>query len=374
MIIGIDPGTTIGYAVLDLDGKLIDSGSKKHMEFSELISRIIRHGKVLLVGCDKAVVPSLVRRAAAKLGAKIISPRSDLKVDEKRVLVDVKTCDMHESDAVASAMFAYNEITPLLKKIDQYVKEYRKEKVKKKISEIVISRGISIKKAAGLLEPREEDIIIKKVKFERKLEEKDFFRLYDKLKLLQKDFTLLKQQNVSLQEQIKQLENRDKFLMNKLVKNNLPQTIEKKLGHKERAIQLGAKEIQAKENELDKLRDELNRTNHFLSLKNSHVLLKKLDNLGSEEFMKKNSLLNIQDKDILLVEDLFIKSDKVIQDLKEKVDVIVYRNKSSKNLPFIMIDAKKLNLTENDYFAVVEKQEFEKQKDGYQIIRKILGI
>ena len=68
LVVGIDPGTTIGYAVLDLDGNLIKIDSSKHITLSSLISGITAIGKVILVGTDKKAVPGFVKKFAVKGG------------------------------------------------------------------------------------------------------------------------------------------------------------------------------------------------------------------------------------------------------------------------------------------------------------------
>ena len=88
LIVGIDPGTTTGYAVLDIDGKLLHLNSSKQLDLNQLISQTINLGKAVLVGTDKAKVPNLVGTFATKLGAKIVNPDEDLKVEEKRRMAE----------------------------------------------------------------------------------------------------------------------------------------------------------------------------------------------------------------------------------------------------------------------------------------------
>src|SRR3989338_6732880 len=119
LIVGIDPGTTTGYAVLDIEGNLICLKSSKQLDLNQLISQTISIGKVVLVGTDKAKAPNLVETFATKLGAKVIIPQEDLKVDEKRKSINKFSFDdEHQGDALASALFAYREMKSLLDKID----------------------------------------------------------------------------------------------------------------------------------------------------------------------------------------------------------------------------------------------------------------
>jgi len=77
-ILGIDPGTTTGYAVLDVTGNLLKKGSAKNISMGSLISKVIRSGNPIIIGCDKKTTPWFVEKMAAQLGAKVIYPAKDL--------------------------------------------------------------------------------------------------------------------------------------------------------------------------------------------------------------------------------------------------------------------------------------------------------
>ncbi len=55
--VGIDPGTTIGEAMIDLEGKPIEVFSSKNYSLSDAIEKIIACGKPLIVASD--VIPTL---------------------------------------------------------------------------------------------------------------------------------------------------------------------------------------------------------------------------------------------------------------------------------------------------------------------------
>src|SRR3989338_84892 len=205
LIMGIDPGTTLGYALINTDGKLVDIGSSKNIGLGTLISKIIGIGKIIAVGTDKKEIPSFIREFSAKLGARIISPEEDAKVAEKkRLAANFKAEDYHQMDALASAFIAYNELFPLLRKIDGYVKKNKKEGIKKRIVELVVTKGISISEAVRFVErpAKEEDLIIHRVVEEKKLREFDFIRLYSKLKRAEKEIFLLKSQRSRLWDEM----------------------------------------------------------------------------------------------------------------------------------------------------------------------------
>ena len=152
LIAGIDPGITTAYAVLDIEGNLIHLNSSKQLDLNQIISETIELGRIVLVGTDKAKIPGLVEAFAAKLGAKIVSPPEDLKVDEKRRMTsNFNFSDEHQGDALASALFAYKEAKALLSRIDFFAKENKKQNIRNKIKELVIGKRIIIKSAVSII-------------------------------------------------------------------------------------------------------------------------------------------------------------------------------------------------------------------------------
>ena len=195
LIVGIDPGTTTGYAVLNIEGNQICLNSSKQLDLNKIISETIKFGKVVLVGTDKLKVPKLVEAFATKLGARIISPKEDLKVDEKRRITDkFNFKDGHQGDALAAALFAYRSAKPLLDRVDFFAERHKRENIKNTIKELVVTKKISIKSAVGIIEKKDEGSeIIEKVVIEKVLSENDFLRLHNKLKTKETELKLVRQ-------------------------------------------------------------------------------------------------------------------------------------------------------------------------------------
>src|SRR3989338_8964140 len=101
LIIGIDPGTTLGYAILNADKKILEINSSKELSISSLIKKCNELGKPLVVGTDKKKNPHFVSKFAAQFNAKIVSPKEDLSVNEKNKLTQDYKLNNHERDALA---------------------------------------------------------------------------------------------------------------------------------------------------------------------------------------------------------------------------------------------------------------------------------
>jgi predicted RNase H-like nuclease (RuvC/YqgF family) len=415
VIVGLDPGTTAGYAVLDINGKLLKVDSSKDFDLSKIISNIIEFGKVIVTGTDKQRVPSFVEQFAAKTGSKIISPNEDLSVALKSELTRTFECQKppiadgwhefsisklnpvvfehtgiplnhysknsgiplfkgdHQQDALASAVLAYRKISHTLKKIDEFLETNKKQNLKNKIIELVIKHdGFSIRSALELIEkPTETNQIIKKIIETKELKESDFFKLHERLKSLEDENKILKMHNSKLRNDINKLSNNKPK-----EKISFDEKSKKLLSQKENRLNFLYSSIEKKDEDIKKTNEELKKLTRFLACINEKVLLKKLNNLGSVEFDSKKSILNIKEGDVLLVNNPNIVSQSAYESIKDKINIIIFKEKPSKKIKddfnFIFIEANKLNMEEDYYFALVDRKEFEKIIEKDDILKKIL--
>jgi len=118
LIVGIDPGSTSAVAALDLDGEIQLLESGKNFPPSEIIERIVKVGRPVVVASDKGKTPSTVEDIRTSLGAELFEPDEDLDSDRKKELG--KGANSHEKDAVASAVYAYNNLQREIRKIEKY--------------------------------------------------------------------------------------------------------------------------------------------------------------------------------------------------------------------------------------------------------------
>ena len=158
LIVGIDPGVTVGLALLDLNGQIVSIVSGKNISLNDLIALTLKYGNALIVGCDKSKAPNLITSYGAKFNARIIVTETDLKFKEKLNLIkkyeDFKKLDLkneHEFDALAAALFAYKKIKPLLIRAFKTLKNLKKLEYFDKVVEIVVKQKISILDALKIL-------------------------------------------------------------------------------------------------------------------------------------------------------------------------------------------------------------------------------
>jgi predicted RNase H-like nuclease (RuvC/YqgF family) len=118
IIVGFDPGLTVGIAILNLKGQLISIASFKEIRRSDIISHIIGYGSTILVATDVYPPPKTVRKLASTLNSKIWSPYKNMTVESKIEIVDSFLNDgksllipqnAHERDALAAAVKTYRD-------------------------------------------------------------------------------------------------------------------------------------------------------------------------------------------------------------------------------------------------------------------------
>ena len=150
LIAGVDPGTVGAYALLDLDENLIAIDSGRNFNQSKITLDMIRHGKVFIIGCDVYQTPSLTKRLASSIGAKVITPDHDLKYFEKIKIVDeflkskkefIEIKNKHEKDALAAALYGLKRTKSLVNKIRAHLKQNKKEYLFEKVRHKVLLEG-----------------------------------------------------------------------------------------------------------------------------------------------------------------------------------------------------------------------------------------
>lgn len=373
LVVGIDPGTTSAYAVFDINKNLIKKDYSKEYNISRIISEVIKLGKPLLVGCDKNPPSNFVVEFATKTGAELIYPEKDLLVEEKKELAkEIAYNNLHELDALSSALFAFKKLAALFTKLDIFVKENKIEEMENELKEKVIREKISMKTA---LDSIRKGSPIKPIYEKREIIIKRQPEDYEKLR---KELELVKNFNKKSSQRIEVLLNKNENLFERLKSKSEIKSegkYKEMLGFREKRIFSLSKINKRQEEELNKLKEELKNIRSFISrIGNEHFLVKKLNNFTNQEFESKNKILNISKEDVLLVDDSNTCSEKIVDALKDKVRFVIFRKEPSKKLKeqFIFINSKEIQIEENEYFAIVGKKDFERQKNKIDLLGKIV--
>jgi predicted RNase H-like nuclease (RuvC/YqgF family) len=353
LIAGIDPGTTLGYALIDLDGRLVKTRSSKQLEMSSLILEMIKEGKVAVIGTDKGKTPKFIEKLASKIGARTIKPDEDMNVEDKRELTrgyDLK--DEHEKDALASALYAFKRIRGLLNKIDNYLEENKKTEIKDQVREIMLKdKGLRIHEAVERVERPDEEVTLKRKriktgKMKKEEPSEDEAIKYDK------DF-------VRKMEQM----NRN---MHRIIKTKMRKIIR----IKNQKIDTLIKNIKEKQEQIEKLDQKLTKLENMIKKAEKHVILKKIKSLAWEEIGKEEL------GKTLYVEDPNVFSEKSTEKIREEVEVIISKKEMSKKLTekfeVTFINANKVDAEEEGSIILINKEKLEKEKNKTNVVKKVI--
>jgi predicted RNase H-like nuclease (RuvC/YqgF family) len=155
IIVGIDPGTTTGIAVLSLRGELIDLISSRTISSSQVTEWIAARGRPLVVATDVFPTPGAVEKIKGSFNAVLYSPGMDVPSEEKIALArDFGYKNDHERDALAAAVSAFKRYRNKFQQVEKRTPaELNPDEVK-----ALVVRGSSIEEAISeLLAPAAEE-------------------------------------------------------------------------------------------------------------------------------------------------------------------------------------------------------------------------
>jgi predicted RNase H-like nuclease (RuvC/YqgF family) len=143
LIVGVDPGTTLGLAALDLNGELLLLTSGKNLSKKDVLNILFGTGVPVLVASDRVIVPHFVSELAASLGATIFLPSQEATIQEKNRLVEEASgrfetyaVDEHQTAALYAALKAYAHYRNLFQEAEETVRAELHKKLPQTIEEV----------------------------------------------------------------------------------------------------------------------------------------------------------------------------------------------------------------------------------------------
>ena len=153
IIAGIDPGATVGIAILDLSGRKITSKSTDG-GMPDAVRIVESFGTPSLIACDKVPAPETVQRIASYFSCKLYVPPHNIREEEKRQIAHgANLANNHERDAYAAAVYGFRLYANKLRQIDALADLQHEEK--EKIKHLLL-RGYRIKDAFASLDAGED--------------------------------------------------------------------------------------------------------------------------------------------------------------------------------------------------------------------------
>jgi predicted RNase H-like nuclease (RuvC/YqgF family) len=150
LIMGIDPGMTVGVALIDLEGRPVFAKSWRTIDRYEIISAISSYGKVVVIATDVPNPPELVKKIGSLLGAIVYAPERDITVDEKNKIIselretyDFTIEDSHVRDALVAALKAYRHYLNTILEVKSKLRNIQGVDTYSVISEVIKGRSLS---------------------------------------------------------------------------------------------------------------------------------------------------------------------------------------------------------------------------------------
>jgi len=287
LIVGIDPGTTTGIAILDLNGEILALRSGKEISRRDIIRYISEFGSAVMIATDVNPLPKYVEKVATTFKAIIFSPQKSLKVVDKKELVteflkksNKKVSDANIRDALACALKAYLSFQNTFEKIHKKMQELNIEaEVSEEKVKALVMRGYSIYDAISILtfdqEGKEEESV-EEIENRDKIEElnRKIYLLIDKNLELKRNFEEAKSKNNELERAVKEGKNQISNLQNQIEKIR-SKTFYQLKG--ERMIRTQTAEITRQRREIATLQTEIDKLkNEISSYQNKQLILEEL--------------------------------------------------------------------------------------------------
>lgn len=149
IIAGIDPGATVGIAVIDLSGKRIALRSTSG-GMADAVRIIESFGTPSLIACDVTPPPEAAQKIASYFSCRLFFPKQNVREEEKRAIAKgAGTENNHERDAYSACILAYRQHANKLRQIDALTDLAHEDG--EKIKHLLL-RGYRIKDAFASLE------------------------------------------------------------------------------------------------------------------------------------------------------------------------------------------------------------------------------
>ncbi len=370
----MDPGTATGIAALTVDGECVLLESGKELGEAEVVRRLAGAGLVVMLGSDKRKGPGFVEKVSARFGARLVLPPADLPVEEKRRLCSLVKADPrndHESDALASAAFAYQEVRGVIAKVRRQLTGLGRMDAEYAVTKTVLTtEGLSIRNALerldrpGRAQAEEQQ---RKPAVQQRQEERRPPSPEEHLRL-RKENRLLRERVARLEAQVDSLCRKQEGYREQLSSRVDDAKAKRLLAVKDDAVGSLKRTIKHREDEMRSLRKKLEQRDRILADAPHVLVMKRLKNLTRDEWQGKKAALMLQKGDIILVDDPNTASEEVLSEIAGRCEMLVYLTPPKAIAPallragFTLLDGRPLQFRFIGAFAIVQRTAFERER------------
>ncbi|MCD6559445.1 MAG: DUF460 domain-containing protein [Palaeococcus sp.] len=371
VIVGLDPGITVGIGVVDLEGNVVAVYSERNMAISDIFRFISEVGHPIIIATDVTPAPGLVEKISRSFKAILFTPREDLRVEEKTELLrnlGIEVEDDHQRDALAAAYKAYLRLKPKLEHIDARLRSLGLERKGNEIKALVLqgyNLGEAITKATVKKKPVEEE--------KPAVQSIDVSPYVEKIKELEENIRMLERENEELRavinEQRKVIERLERRIeeYDDRVRERIMRS--KEIENREKRIIYLEKELREARGIIEKLSRDLilAKRMHILELRGSALPLKVLENLTWDDLEHLEKSTPLKRGDVLYVINPAGAGRSIGEYLVEKGIKAIVSSKELPNLVYNVLQKGKvpvlyeweIEVKRVDEFAIVDRKEFE---------------
>lgn len=319
---GIDPGRTVGAAILRLDGRVVKTYSKRGIQIGELIGQIYKHGRPILIATDVSEVPYYIERIRKKCKARKWYPSKDIPTSEKWEIIREMGADVsntHERDALVAAFRAWENWREKFNKIDKITSYLPLPVDKGEIKELVvndetiamaISKVLSRKLNTRKKEKQKKSVSVKLGELKKERDD-----LLGKVAALQEDKDELREWVSELRTKIKEREEKidelewkieeerkkRKLLKKRKIEEEIEEEKSKKLERLQRTKKHLKKKVTGLKNQLENKRQEISTLHKLLDKKDDEVVIKIIDSFTKQKVRNLVEKYAINEDDVLWV-------------------------------------------------------------------------
>lgn len=324
---GVDPGRTVGLALLDLNGNVIKTYSKKGIQIGELIGEVYRLGTPILIATDVADVPHFVeemRKKCALRKTEIFRPQKDIPTTEKWDIIRELGADVsntHERDALVAAFRAYTHYKKKFNKIDKILSYIPLPVDDPAVKELVVSGetiAMAISKVLSRkIKTREEKKKEKSISTDLAKLKKERDELFGEIAKLRNEKEELRKWIAELEDKLDERNEKIDELKWKLEEEKkkrrilkskkISKEVEKTKNKKMKRLKREGKRLRKKIRELKEVLKGKKRKNSLLNKllrkKEEEVAVKIIDSLTKENITELKEEFGMNKEDILWVQD-----------------------------------------------------------------------
>ena len=317
LIVGLDPGLTVGLSIMDLNGRILKVDSYREASRGQIIREITQLGKPTLICVDVYPFPAYVEKVAAALNARTYTPRSVMTVSEKNEISrklamqqGILVKNAHQRDSLASAYKGYTKFKKEFERIDKKFFSEFDRSIRDEIKSLVV-KGKSLTEAVDIINEdlRIEVIEYKEIKTKDEPQEIIPSDMQAKIDQISEQLDWEKRKNNELNIEIQTLEEKIEYLEDKLHEGQTDyiENIQREKTYlvKENEISFLREKVNSLEIELERYNDRIDELKRVSLLRGNQgwVPLKVIRKFSQDEIEKTAKAYGLGPGDVVFILD-----------------------------------------------------------------------